>query len=166
MLAPYGQGPWGSNVRPPRDEVRPAPLLRREFTVSGQVRNATLYLAAGGYANVSLNGAPASDDVLSPGFTDYDDTVQYAATDLTDRLRPGVNALGMELGRGFYGMTGGNVWRWESPPWHDEPVVRARLRIEYADGRVSDVATTTAGGSPTARPCSTTSTRARPTTPG
>ncbi len=47
----------------------------------------------------------------------------------------------MELGRGFYGMTGGNVWRWESPPWHDEPVVRARLRIEYADGRVADVVT-------------------------
>ena len=38
-------------------------------------------------------------------------------------------------------MTGGNVWRWESPPWHDEPVVRARLRIEYDDGRVQDVVT-------------------------
>ncbi len=137
----YGSGPWGRNVRPPRDEARPAPLLRREFAVTGSVRNATLYLAAGGYANVSLNGEPASDDVLSPGFTDYDDTVQYVATDLTDRLKPGVNALGMELGRGFYGMTGGNVWRWESPPWHDEPVVRARLRIEYGDGRVADVVT-------------------------
>ena len=141
QLATYGGGPWGRNVRPPRDEARPAPLLRREFAVTGPVRNATLYLAAGGYANVSLNGAPASDDVLSPGFTDYDDTVQYVATDLTGRLRPGVNALGMELGRGFYGMTGGNVWRWENPPWHDEPVVRARLRIEYADGRVADVVT-------------------------
>jgi alpha-L-rhamnosidase len=141
QLATYGGGPWGRNVRPPRDEARPAPLLRREFAVSGPVRNATLYLAAGGYANVSLNGEPASADVLSPGFTDYDDTVQYVATDLTERLQPGVNALGMELGRGFYGMTGGNVWRWESPPWHDEPVVRARLRIEYADGRVADVVT-------------------------
>jgi len=141
QLATYGGGPWGNNVRPPRDEARPAPLLRREFVVTGPVRNATLYLAAGGYANVSLNGAPASDDVLSPGFTDYDDTVQYVATDLTHQLKPGVNALGMELGRGFYGMTGGNVWRWESPPWHDEPVVRARLRIEYADGRVADVVT-------------------------
>ena len=141
QLATYGDGPWGRNVRPPRDEARPAPLLRREFAVTGPVRNATLYLAAGGYADVSLNGAPASDDVLSPGFTDYDDTVQYVATDLTAKLKPGVNALGMELGRGFYGMTGGNVWRWESPPWHDEPVVRARLRIEYADGRVADVVT-------------------------
>ena len=84
---------------------------------------------------------PASDDVLTPGFTDYDDTVQYTTADLTRALKPGVNALGAELGRGFYGMTGGNVWRWESPPWHDEPVVRARLRIEYADGRVQDVIT-------------------------
>ena len=68
-------------------------------------------------------------------------------------------------GRGFYGMTGGNVWRWESPPWHDEPVVRARLRIEYADGRVAGRGhRRRAGGSPTGRRSSTTSTGARPTT--
>ncbi len=139
--ARYGSGPWGRNVRPPRADARPAPLLRHEFEVAGDVRNATLFYAAGGYADVSLNGEPASDGVLSPGFTDYDDTVQYEAADTTDRLRRGTNAMGMELGRGFYGMTGGNVWRWESPPWHDEPVVRARLRIEYEDGRVEDVVT-------------------------
>ncbi len=141
VQAPYGSGPWGRNVRAPRDAARPAPLLRREFAVTGRVREATLYYAAGGYANVSLNGRPASDEVLSPGFTDYDDTVQYQATDVTQQLRPGANAIGAELGRGFYGMTGGNVWRWESPPWHDEPVMRARLRIEYTDGRVQDVVT-------------------------
>ena len=141
VQAAYGSGPWGRNVRAPRADARPAPLLRREFAVTGRVRNATLFYAAGGYADFSLNGAPASADVLSPGFTDYDDTVQYATADLTRKLRPGANALGAELGRGFYGMTGGNVWRWDSPPWHDDPVVRARLRIEYEDGRVQDVVT-------------------------
>lgn len=141
VQATYGSGPWGRNVRTPRDAARPAPLLKRDFTVSGRVKNATLFYAAGGYADFSLNGEPASDDVLSPGFTDYDDTVQYTTADLTDALEPGTNQLGAQLGRGFYGMTGGNVWRWESPPWHDEPVVRARLRIEYEDGRVQDVIT-------------------------
>jgi alpha-L-rhamnosidase len=140
-LATYGSGPWGGNVRPPTRTPRPAPLLRREFEVAPRVRAATLYLATGGYANVSLNGRPASDQVLSPGFTDYDDTVQYTAIDLTKALRPGTNTLGMELGRGFYGMTGGNVWRWQSPPWHDDPVVRALLHIEYADGRTERVGT-------------------------
>lgn len=139
--AQYGGSPWGRNVRPPKRDARPAPLLRKEFDVGGAVRNATVYVAAGGYADVSLNGGPISDDVLSPGFTDYDDTVQYVATDVTDRIRSGRNALAMELGRGFYGMTGGNVWRWESPPWHDEPVVRAVLRVEYEDGSTEEIVT-------------------------
>ncbi|WP_205472717.1 family 78 glycoside hydrolase catalytic domain [Nocardioides sp. SYSU D00038] len=141
VQAAYGGAPWGSQVKPPKDPVDPAPLLRKEFEVDGEVADATIYYAAGGYADVSLNGAPISDEVLSPGFTDYDDTVQYAATDVTDQLTQGANALGMELGRGFYGMTGGNVWRWEAPPWHDEPVVRAVLEVEYADGRTERVVT-------------------------
>ncbi|WP_370614355.1 family 78 glycoside hydrolase catalytic domain [Mumia qirimensis] len=140
-LAPYGQGQWGSGVRPPKSETAPAPLLRKEFSVGKDLDAATLYVAAGGYADVSLNGAPISKDVLSPGFTDYDDRAQYVGTDLTDQLKAGKNTLGMELGRGFYGMTGGNVWRWESPPWHDEPVARAVLHLEYADGTTEDVVT-------------------------
>ncbi|WP_156393625.1 family 78 glycoside hydrolase catalytic domain [Nocardioides sp. Root140] len=139
--ADYGSGPWGSGVRAPKTEVNPAPLLRREFQVDGDVRDATLFVAAGGYADMSLNGAPVSDDVLSPGFTDYDDTVQYVATDVTDQLAQGDNALGAQLGRGFYGMTGGNVWWWERAPWHDEPVFRAVLHIEYADGHTEQVVT-------------------------
>lgn len=118
-----------------------APLMRKEFTVDGDVRSATYYVAAGGYADVSLNGAPISDELLSPGFTDYDDTVQYAATDVTDQLVAGKNALGMELGRGFFAMTGGNVWNWESPPWHAEPRARGVLAIEYADGSTQRVIT-------------------------
>lgn len=142
VLAAYGKGAWGTGVRPPAKKAVPAPLLRREFEVrDAKVSDAQLVVAAGGYAYPSLNGSAVNDEVLSPGFTDYDDTAQYVVTDVTDQLDPGTNALGMELGRGFYGMTGGNVWRWESPPWHDEPVVRAVLRITYADGSVEEVVT-------------------------
>ncbi|GAB4084692.1 glycoside hydrolase family 78 protein [Myceligenerans cantabricum] len=140
VQAPYGSGPWGRGVSV-QQPVAPAPLLRKEFDVRGEVADATLFVAAGGYANASLNGEPVSDDVLSPGFTDYDDTVQYVADDVTSHLTDGTNALGFELGRGFYGMTGSNVWNWHDPPWHDEPVVRAVLRIEYADGGVDTVVT-------------------------
>jgi hypothetical protein len=139
--ATYGTGPWGSGVRAPVAEPNPAPLLRKEFDLEAGVRQATVFVAAGGYADVTLNGEAISEDVLSPGFTDYDDTVQYVATDVTSLLEAGPNAIGIELGRGFYGMTGSNVWRWESPPWHDEPVVRAVLRIELADGTVEHIVT-------------------------
>lgn len=141
VLAPYGAGPWGNGVRLPARDPLPAPLLRKELSVGPRLERAVLYLAAGGYANVSLNGAPAGDEVLSPGFTDYDDTVQYTAIDVTRGLRRGRNTLGIELGRGFYGMTGGNVWRWQAPPWHDEPVVRAVLHLRYAGGDVERVVT-------------------------
>lgn len=141
VQATYGAAPWNRNVKAPQAPVRPAPLLRKDFEVDGDVVHATVYVAAGGYADVSLNGAPISDELLSPGFTDYDDTVQYVATDVTDQLDAGANALGLELGRGFYGMTGGNVWNWNTPPWHDEPVARAVLEIEYADGREERVVT-------------------------
>ena len=139
--AVYGSGPWGSGVRAPVPTPNAAPLLRKEFAVDGDVRTATLFLAAGGYADITLNGTRISRDMLSPGFTDYDDTVQYVATDLTDQVKAGDNAIGMELGRGFYGMTGSNVWNWQAPPWHDEPVVRAVLHLEYADGTTDDVVT-------------------------
>ena len=141
VQAAYGSGPWGTNVRPPVAEPNPAPLLRKEFEIGDDVRAATLFVAAGGYADVTINGEPVSDAVLSPGFTDYDDTVQYVADDVTSLLAPGTNAIGVELGRGFYGMTGSNVWNWQSPPWHDEPVVRAVLRVERTDGSVEHVVT-------------------------
>ncbi|MBD3915141.1 family 78 glycoside hydrolase catalytic domain [Nocardioides hwasunensis] len=129
---------------------QPAPLMRKEFSVSQPVAHATHYVAAGGYADVTLNGERISDDTLSPGFTDYDDTVQYVGTDVTDQVMQGDNVLGMELGRGFYGMLGGNVWNWQSPPWHGEPRARGVLVIEYADGTTERVVTddswTTRGG--------------------
>lgn len=120
--ATYGSGPWGNGVNLPTDPPAAAPLMRKEFSVEDHIKEAKFYVAAGGYANVSLNGAPINDELMSPGFTDYDDHAQYTVTDLTEQLQAGVNALGMELGRGFYGMTNPNVWNWQNAPWHDEPV--------------------------------------------
>ncbi|MET4677952.1 alpha-L-rhamnosidase [Luteibacter sp. ME-Dv--P-043b] len=115
----------------------PAPLLRRAFHVDAEVARATLYVAAGGYADLSIDGRPVSDAVLSPGFTDYDKRVEVVATDVP--LAPGDHVLGAELGRGFYGMTNPNVWHWEKAPWHGQPRLRALLRIRYADGRRQDI---------------------------
>jgi alpha-L-rhamnosidase len=115
----------------------PAPLLRKPFHVDANVQRATLYIAAGGYADLSIDGRAVSDAVLSPGFTDYDKRVEVVATDVA--LVPGEHTLGAELGRGFYGMTNPNVWHWERAPWHGQPRLRALLRVRYADGRVQDI---------------------------
>ncbi|WP_281850853.1 alpha-L-rhamnosidase [Dyella sp. GSA-30] len=113
-----------------------APLLRRVLTVKNGLESARLYVAAGGYANVSINGKPASDAVLSPDFTNYNKRALYLAHDVTALLKPGsANAIGIELGRGYYGLTNPNVWHWEKAPWHGEPRVRVLLKLCYVDGR-------------------------------
>ncbi|GFZ87753.1 hypothetical protein GCM10011408_03010 [Dyella caseinilytica] len=112
-----------------------APLLRHVFTVKNGLASARLYIAAGGYAEVWINGRSASDAALSPDFTDYDKRVLYLAHDVTALLRSGsANAMGIELGRGYYGLTNPDVWHWEKAPWHGEPRVRALLKLCYADG--------------------------------
>ncbi|MEU9661734.1 family 78 glycoside hydrolase catalytic domain [Streptomyces chartreusis] len=133
VLAPYGQGPWGTGVSVAVPE-QPAPLLRREFEVQGRVSRARLYISGLAYYEARINGRRVGRQVLDPGFTDYDETVLYAVHDVTELLRRGANAIGVSLGRGFFGMTTPNVWNWHRPPWHSEPRLVARLEIEHPDG--------------------------------
>jgi alpha-L-rhamnosidase len=119
-----------------------APLLRKVFHVGAGLLRARLYVAAGGYADVSIDGRRAGDAVLSPDFTDYDKQVLYTATDVTSLLHENsTNVVGMELGRGFFGLTNPDVWHWERAPWHAEPRVRALLRLTYTNGRRDDIVT-------------------------
>jgi len=120
-----------------------APLLRTEFEVDAAPDEAYLVVAAGGLAHVELDGAAADDSVLGPGFTDYEVSAQYTVIDVTTRMTPGRHALGVELGRGFYGMRGRNTWNWETAPWHADPAARVVLVLRDARGErvvVSDSA--------------------------
>ncbi|WP_238174168.1 family 78 glycoside hydrolase catalytic domain [Kribbella kalugense] len=118
-----------------------APLLRRAFAVDGVVRRARLYASGLGYADLRVNGQAVTDAVLDPGFTAYDRTVLYSTHDVTALLEAGQNVVGAELGRGFFGLTSPNVWRWHQAPWTADPRLIARLVVEYDDGRVDEVVT-------------------------
>jgi alpha-L-rhamnosidase len=120
--------------------VRPAPLLRREFAVDGAVRRARLYVSGLGYADVHLNGRQLGDGaVLDPGYTDYAKTALFVTYDVTDRLRRGANALGVELGSGFYDYDVTSEWSWTQADWRGDPRLRAELHLDYADGRTAVV---------------------------
>lgn len=139
-LGTYGVSPWGTGVSI-SDSLgeHPAPLMRKEFTVSKTISFARLYYAAGGYASISINGQPASDHVLTPGFTNWVEQVQYIGLDVASLLKVGSNAIGIELGRGHYAVTQGSVWNWNGAPWHAEPNVRILLSIGYSDGTSTQV---------------------------
>ena len=132
VLAPYGGGPWGDQVGIAVE--RPAPVLRRRFTVDRPVTAARLYLSGLAYYDAELNGRRVGRQVLDPGFTDYDETVLYATHDVTRLLSRGANEIAVTLGRGFYGMTTPNVWNWHRATWHGEPRLLAQLVVWHPDG--------------------------------
>lgn len=122
-------------------EEAPAPLLRREFTVDKPVHKGRMYVTGLAYYEAELNGTRIGSQVLDPGFTHYDRTILYAVHDITDALTLGANAVGVTLGRGFYGMTTPNVWNWHRAPWHGEPRLLAQVDIEHTDGTRTTVGT-------------------------
>lgn len=119
----------------------PAPLLRRAFPVKAKpVAQARLYVAAGGFPKLSLNGAPVGVAVGN-GFTDYAKRVLYSAYDVTASMRAGENVVAAELGRGWYGLVDPNEWYFHQAPWRANPTLKAQLEIRYADGETQVVAT-------------------------
>jgi len=78
------------------------PVFSRTIPVSQSVRRARLYITGLGMYAATLNGSPLSDDILTPGNTDYSKQVEYAAYDVTSLLAQGLNELRVELGNGMY----------------------------------------------------------------
>lgn len=119
--------------------TRPAPLLRAEFVVPEDIVRARLYGTGLGYHELYLNGSKVGPAVLDPATTNYRRRVLYSCYDVTELLRPGRNALGAVLGRGFYGVRQASVWAWNSAPWAGEPRLLCQLELTHPDGSVSRV---------------------------
>jgi len=118
----------------------PSPLLRKEFTVGKKVRSARVYMSGLGWSELYINGKKVSDDVLSPGLTDYFHEVLYRTYDVTSFLKPGTNAVGMMLGNGWY--SAASVLPWEKGgPWGDGPRGLLQMTITYDDGTTKTLVT-------------------------
>jgi alpha-L-rhamnosidase len=117
-------------------EITPEPLLRREFPVAGKIDSARVYIAGLGYHKLFINGQRIGDHELDPGFTDFRRTVLYVTHDVTEQLRRGKNAIGVSLGRGYYG-SGGPIT--SCAAWCGQPKLKTELHIRYSDGSTSVV---------------------------
>lgn len=116
-------------------------LLRREFTVKRSLRRAVAHVTGLGQYELFLNGTKAGTDVLSPGWTDYKDTVLYDTRDITRLLQPGANAIGLSLGNGMLHVVrpAGRFAKFLGSFGPQRAILQ--LRLEYADGSVEAVAT-------------------------
>ena len=141
------RGQWISDNRKPPERLEdfyeqiPVPLFRKQFTENNKVKKARLYISGLGYYEAYLNGNKIGDHWLDPGWTQYAETVYYAAYDVTSMLQQGENVLGVKLGNGWYNplpmrMFGHNL---REVLTIGQPKLIAQLKLEYEDGSTAFV---------------------------
>ena len=128
-------GDWQAEwITPETALTTPCPRLRADFIVTAPVQRARFYVTSRGLYSLELNGQPASDWLFTPGWTSYHKRLQYQTYDVTARLHPGPNAIGVTLAEGWFrGRLG--------PAYGKQLALLAQLEITYADGRVQVVTT-------------------------
>ena len=152
--APW-QGEESYDVMGSKD-VMPAPLLRKEFTLSKKVKEARFYGTGLGYFELYINGQRVGKDYLSPNQTNYStrptlDTrgivvtdpfeeylVMYLTHEVESLLVEGENAVGVILGNGFYDM----VRHWPAMGY-GTPRFMGQIEILYEDGSREIIASDT-----------------------
>lgn len=106
-------------------------LLRRAFSVDGDIASAVLYVSAFGLTEMYINGNKATIGHMVPGICDYRKRVYCFGYEVTSFLQSGGNALSAVLADGWYaGYIGLNPRQW----WGAKPRLSAQLCIEYRDG--------------------------------
>ncbi len=110
----------------------PCPMLRREFEVRGEVKSARAYVTSHGLYEMFINGRRVGDEVLTPGWTSYDDHIQYQTYDVTSQIQRGKNAVGVILGDGWY--RGNLAFSGQRNTYGKKLALLAQIRLTLTDG--------------------------------
>ncbi|MFC4018451.1 family 78 glycoside hydrolase catalytic domain [Micromonospora sp. GCM10011542] len=99
------QSDWGSArwiEYPDRADTQPMPIFARQFSIDPRrkISHARLYLSGVGMHLPTVNGRALNDEVLAPGYSNYQLSSEYRGYDITDELRKGDNTVGVKLGNG------------------------------------------------------------------
>jgi len=123
---------------------RPAPLLRKTFSLDRPVKSARAYVTGLGYYELRLNGAKVGDHELDTAWTAYDHRIFYSVYDITEQLIEGDNVVGGMLGNGWYNPLPMKMWgrfNLREALAVGNPCLRAQVEITYEDGQVEHIVT-------------------------
>lgn len=114
-------------IEPIQSDDRAA-YFRREFNLSKQVSEATLFITTHGIYASSINGSKVSEDLLTPGWTSYHKRLQYQSYDITSKLQKGMNAIGVIVAKGWY------MSEIHNHRYGDNYGLLAQIMVRYKDG--------------------------------
>lgn len=89
-------------------KYQPASVLVREFELES-VERARIYATAYGMYVLYLNGQRFTENVLTPGTSEYWFRLPYQTFDVSDHLHPGKNRIEVVLGNGWWQGSNGNT---------------------------------------------------------
>ncbi len=122
-----------------------APLLRKEFEVTKEIKRAIAYVSGIGAYYLHVNGDAKGDEFMNPGQTEYEKRITYYAYDLTSNLVQGGNCVGLHIGEGFGAYSKVEETRFanrnkKTGPYN-RPMAWLQMEIEFADGTRKTVIT-------------------------
>jgi alpha-L-rhamnosidase len=119
--------------------LKPAPYFRKEFSPSGKVKSARVYIATAGLYELFINGHRVGDHRLDPMYTRFDRRTLYVTYDITSLINSEKTAIGVLLGNGWYNHQSTAVWDFHKAHWRARPRFCLDLRITYQDGHMETI---------------------------
>lgn len=117
---------------------------RKKFEITKKVKQAKASVCGLGQFIFHVNGQKVGDHELDPAWTNYNKLIEYVTFDITEQLQRGENALGAEVGNGWF-LKMDEHYSFHFPPFmppnpnpykpYGESLVFAmELQLEYEDG--------------------------------
>jgi alpha-L-rhamnosidase len=132
VIAVAGDKPW----RLPKLNLNlnPAAYFRKTFITEKRISRAFVYISALGLYNLKVNGKPVSQDLLTPGWSDFNKHVYYIAYEVCDLLKSqSENVINVILADGYY--SGYCGWEKGRGYYGKYPALKLQLMIDYEDGK-------------------------------
>jgi len=111
---------------------RESPSFRNEFQVNKKIKSATAFITSHGLYQAYLNGKKIGDAYLTPGWTSYNKRLQYQVYDVSDLLKAGNNAVGAQLGSGWYRSP--LAWEDNKDIYGTDLALLMQIQINFEDG--------------------------------
>ena len=90
------------------DDLEPCAVFYKKFPLNGNVVSARLYASALGIYEFEINGKEVTDVCFAPGWTSYQEHIQYQTYEITEALKkadggfPVENEIRFLVGNGWY----------------------------------------------------------------
>ena len=117
----------------------PSQIFRKTVSIDKGVRKATVRISALGLYELRINDRKVGDRLFTPGWTAYNDRIQYQEYDVTDMILSGSDTIDVIIGNGWYHSRMSNVnGRWA---YGEGLKTIMDLHIDFTDGSGRDICT-------------------------